>query len=229
MSTFVMMFSGIRQMLAVGIGFIAYEFTRRKKVLPFILAVLLAMNFHTSAFMLVFMYPLYYSKITKKWLFAVVPILGVVFAFNKVIFSSLSFFMAQYTKYEGGISSTGAYSMLILFIIFAVFAYLIPEESQLDKETIGLRNFLLLSLVIQMFAPLHNLAMRMNYYYILFIPVLLPKIISVPRTEYKQVTKFAEIVLCVFFTVIYLKDTYNSYVTGISLLDTIPYIPFWRG
>lgn len=36
LSTFVMMFSGIRQMIAIGIGFIAYEFTRQKKLIPFI-------------------------------------------------------------------------------------------------------------------------------------------------------------------------------------------------
>ena len=65
MSTFTMMFSGIRQMLAIGIGFLAYEFTRSKKIIPYILAVLLAMLFHTSAFMLAFMYPLYYAKITN--------------------------------------------------------------------------------------------------------------------------------------------------------------------
>ena len=54
MSTFVMMFSGIRQMLAIGIGFLAYEFTRNKKLILFIIAVLIAVTFHTSAFILVF-------------------------------------------------------------------------------------------------------------------------------------------------------------------------------
>lgn len=224
MSTFVMMFSGIRQMLAVGIGFIAYEFTRRKKLVPFILAVLLAMNFHTSAFMLAFMYPLYHSKITKKWLFVVVPILGVIFAFNKVIFSSLSFLIAQYTKYEGSISSTGAYSMLILFVIFAVFAYLIPEESLLDEETIGLRNFLLLSLIIQMFAPLHNLAMRMNYYYIIFIPLLLPKIIEYRSERWKQVAMVGRHVMVIFFFLYFFLIKANS---G-GNLNVFPYHFFWE-
>jgi hypothetical protein len=36
MPTFIMMFSGIRQMLAIGIGFLAYECTRQKKILPYI-------------------------------------------------------------------------------------------------------------------------------------------------------------------------------------------------
>ena len=53
--------------------------------------------------------------------------------------------------------------MLILFALFTVFAFIIPDELIIDKETTGLRNFLLLSLVLQMFAPLHSLAMRLNY------------------------------------------------------------------
>ena len=37
MSTFVMAFSGIRQMLAIGIGFLAYECIRKKKWILFLL------------------------------------------------------------------------------------------------------------------------------------------------------------------------------------------------
>ena len=169
MSTFAMMFSGLRQMLAIGIGFIAYEFTRRKKPVFFILAVMFAMLFHTSAFILVFMYPLYHARITRKWLLAVVPVLVAIFIFNKQIFTFLAEILERYTEYDGEIAMTGAYTMLILFIVFTVFAFLIPDEARLDSETVGLRNLLLLALALQMFAPLHTLAMRMNYYYIIFI------------------------------------------------------------
>lgn len=210
MSTFVMMFSGIRQMLAVGIGCIAYEFTRNKKLVPFIIAVGLAMAFHTSAFMLVFMYPLYHARITKKWLYAVVPILAVVFAFNKPIFMGLSVIIEKYTKYEGVVASTSAYTMLILFTIFAAFAFLIPDESRLDKETIGLRNFMLFSLVLQMFAPLHTLAMRLNYYYIIFIPLLLPKIIEYRSERWKQVAMMGRHVMVIFFLLYFFLIKINS-------------------
>ena len=115
MSTFVLMFSGIRQMLAIGIGFIAYEFTRNKKLIPFIIAVLAAMTFHISAFMLIFMYPLYHAKITKKWLIAVIPALAFVFVFNRQIFSLLAFILERFTSYDASISQTGAYMMIILF------------------------------------------------------------------------------------------------------------------
>lgn len=223
MSTFVMMFSGIRQMLAVGIGFIAYDFTRRKKPVPFALTVLLALLVHTSGFMLAFMYPLYHAKITKKWLYVVVPVLAAVFVFNRQIFTALSMILERFTKYSGSVSSTGAYTMLFLFFAFAVFAFLIPNETQLDEETIGMRNFLLLSLAIQMFAPLHTLAMRMNYYYIIFIPLLLPRIIACRSRRWNQVAILGRHVMVGFFLLYFFASASRG-----GNLNVFPYHFFWE-
>lgn len=223
MSTFVMLFSGIRQMLAVGMGFVAYDFTRQKKLVLHILTVFLALTFHASAFMLVFMYPLYHAKITKKWLYAVIPAMVFVFVLNRPIFSFLTALMARFSRLEGTASSTGAYTMLLLFAVFAVFSFLIPEESSLDEETIGLRNFLLLSLVIQMFAPLHVLAMRMNYYYIIFIPLLLPKIIECRNERWDQVALLGRRVMVVFFFLYFFFNAYRG-----EGLNVFPYHFFWE-
>lgn len=224
MSTFVMFFSGMRQMLAIGIGVIAYEFTRKKKLIPFILSVILAMTFHASAFMLAFMYPVFHSKITKRWLIAIIPILSAIFVFNKRIFSTLLVILERYTMYEASISSTGAYTMLFLFVVFTVFVFLVPDDKKLDQETIGLRNFMLLALVVQLFAPLHVLAMRMNYYYIIFIPLLIPKIIRARSATWDQVAIIARYVMIVFFVVYFFINGYASN----DNLDVFPYHFFWE-
>lgn len=223
MSTFVMMFSGIRQMLAVGIGFIAYEFTRRHKLIPFLLIVLLSMTFHTSGFILLFMYPLYHTRITKKWLYVVIPVLVVLFVFNEPVFAVLSIILERFTKFEGIVSSTGAYTMLILFVVFTAFTFLIPDESKIDAETVGQRNFLLLALSIQMFAPLHTLAMRMNYYYIIFIPLLLPKIIQYRSKRWNQVAILGRHVMVVFFLVYFFVNARRD-----GNLNVFPYHFFWE-
>lgn len=223
MSTFVMMFSGIRQMLAVGMGFLAYDFTRRHKFIPYVLTVLVSLTFHTSGIMLLVMYPLYHAKITKNWLYVVVPMLAVIFVFNRQFFSVLSLILERYTRFESIISSTGAYTMLILFAIFSAFAFLVPEESKMDEETIGLRNFLLLSLAIQMFAPLHVLAMRMNYYYIIFIPLLLPKIIQHRSHRWNQVAIWGRHIMVVFLLCYNLFNAAQG-----SSLGVFPYHFFWE-
>ena len=80
MSTFVMLFSGIRQALAMAVGMIAYYFVKNKKLIWFIAMGLLAMMLHHSGFMIFLMYPLYYLKIKKQYLFLAFPIFPLIFA-----------------------------------------------------------------------------------------------------------------------------------------------------
>lgn len=223
MSTFYMLFSGIRQMIAIGIGFVAYDFSRKNKPIFFSLMVLLAMTFHTSAFMLAAIYPLYHARITKKWLYILVPVMTVIFLFNDSIFGILSAIMERYTKYDGGISSTGAYTMLILFAVLTAFSFIIPDERSIDSEVIGLRNFLLFALVLQMFAPLHKLAMRMNYYYIIFIPLLVPKIVACRSKRWNQVAIAARHIMVVFFALYFIYSASRG-----GALHVFPYHFFWE-
>lgn len=223
MSTFVMLFSGIRQMLAIGLGFLAYGFTRKRKKIHFILICLLALTIHNSAFMLFFMYPLYHAKITRKSLLAVVPVLALCFAFNQQIFAVLGQILEEHTEYKAEIQETGAYTMLILFGVFAVFSFLIPDEEKLDEETVGLRNFLLLSFALQMFAPLHTLAMRMNYYYIIFIPLLLPQIIACRSKRWGRVAMLGRHVMAAFFLLYFFVNA-----SGGGGLNVFPYHFFWE-
>lgn len=223
MSNFVMMFSGLRQAIAISIGFLAFEFVREKKLFKFLLIVAIAMLFHISAFMLVFMYPVYHIRLTRNSLVAIIPVMGFVFLFNKQIFSILGSILSKYTDYDATISLTGAYSMLILFVLFAIFAYLIADEPKLDNDTIGLRNFLLLSIVLQMFAPLHTISMRMNYYYIAFIPLLLPRIIENRSKTWNQIAIIARYVMVVFFIAFF-------FITALEekTLNAFPYRFFWE-
>lgn len=223
MSTFVMMFSGIRQMFVIGMGFIAYNFTRQKKLIPFIVIVLTGLLLHTSAFMLAFMYPLYHARITKKELFVLVPILAICFVFNQQIFRVLAQLLEENTRFDAEVESTGAYTMLILFGIFVIFSFLVPDEAKLDEETIGLRNFLLMVFTLQMFAPLHTLAMRMGYYYMIFIPLLLPKIIECRSKRWNQVAILGRYVMVIFFLVYFFVSA-----SGGGGLDVFPYHFFWE-
>lgn len=223
MSNFVVMFSALKQSVAVSFGFLAFEFVRRKKPVFFILVVVIAVLFHSSAFMILFMYPLYHLRVTRKWLVFVIPALVLLFVFNQPVFLLLGTVLSSFTKYETSITLTGSYTMLAVIVILAVFSFLIPDEKKLDKDTIGMRNFLLLAVVLQMFAPLHTVAMRMNYYYIIFIPLVIPRIIESRSVRWNQIaviSRYAFILLfgVYFFMVVYQKND----------LMTFPYRFFWE-
>ena len=97
LSNFILLFSGLRQAITISMGFAAFEQVRQKKLFSFLLIVAISILFHTSAFMLIFMYPLYHVRITKNWLFWIVPAMGAVFVFNRQIFGVLTVLLSMYT------------------------------------------------------------------------------------------------------------------------------------
>lgn len=219
---FPMLFSGLRQSIAVSFGAIAFLLLKKRKFILFIIIVFLATTFHTSAFMLFFMLPLYYLKITKKWLIVVVPLIVVMMIFNVQIFSALAKLLPEkYDSYK--IEKTGAFAMLLLYIFFAVYAYVASDESLIGKETIGLRNFLLFSIALQIFAAVNTLAMRMNYYYIIYIPLLLPKVMKYSNKSFVEVNMLAELVMILFFLLYYFYGAYY----GADILQIYPYQFYW--
>lgn len=221
---FSMFFSGLRQSIAMGFGIIAYYFTKNKKLFPFLITVLVAYLFHQSGIILIFMYPLYKLQITRKNIPIVIIIIAVSFIFNKQIFSFLIKTIARYEDRYSTLTTTNAYGSLILLIIFAIFAFLIPDEKHISLETRGLRNFLLFSIIIQCFAPIHNLAMRMNYYYLLFIPILLPKIIDESSKRMCKIASISKYAMSAFFI---FRFFYEAYF-GADILQIFPYHFFWE-
>ncbi len=228
MSNFVMMFSGLRQTLAISAGVLAYMFVRKKKLLPFLLMAIVAMGFHHSGFVVFTFYPLYHITLKKKHLWFIIPGLLSVFIFNRFIFgwavSILTSVLGD--KYDVTLQETGAYTMIILFALLLLLAYILPDEKRMDRETIGLRNFLIVALILQCFAPVHTLAMRMNYYFIIFIPILIPKVLKYTRSP--DLAWMANIVMTGFFAIYFLFTVYTGCQTDGGTLNTFPYIPFWK-
>ena len=230
MPTFMMIFSGLRQAIAFSVGLIAYRFVREKRIIPFIIFAAIAVGFHHSAFMVFLFYPLYHFSFKKKHLWFIIPSIAAVFLFNRPIFVWLTRIASRLfgEDYSADLMQTEGYAMLLLFILLAIFAYVLPGEKKMDKETLGLRNFLLMAVLLQCFAPVHTLAMRMNYYFILFIPNLLPKIIKYRKDTFRELGYLAGWVLTVFFLGYYLLKLYQGCQSGEGSLGIYPYVPFWK-
>jgi hypothetical protein len=230
MSVFIMMFSGLRQSIAMSVGLIAYKYVREKKPLRFLLLALIAIGFHHTGFMILLYYPLYHLRLTKNQLWFTIPVIGLVFVFNRQIFTWASSVLNRIIgeKYEVEIEETGAYLMIILFVLFAIAAYFFPDEDKIDAEMNGLRNFLLMAVLLQCFAPLHALSMRLNYYYIIFVPIVVPKTFKYAKDSIKTVANIARYIIVGFFVAYYLYTTYMRCQTGQSALGTYPYVPFWE-
>jgi len=221
---FHMFFSTIRQSIAMALMVPLYYFTKQKNLIPYFLIIGVAFLFHNSALVMLPFYWIYHVRVNKNWLLVIAPMLILSYVFNERLFIfSLRFLGDRYVERYGEIVSTGAYAMLLLYMIFAVYSFMIPDTKLLDQDTIGLRNLLLFSVVLQSFAPLNNVAMRLNCYYILFHPLVIPRIANRATGRNKQIAFVSRAVICNFFFVYFI---YNGYA-GSDTLEIFPYLPFW--
>ena len=222
---FSMNFSGYRQAMAIAVVPLQFYFTKKQNILGFLLSVLLAFSFHLTAAFMLLLYPIYQIKIKKIWLLGLIPLMTVLFIFNKQIYSFTAGFLGgKFEERYGTVSDTGAYGMLILFILFAVMSFVMTDETKMDREDFGLRNLLLLTVVLQFFAPVNSIAMRLNYYYLVFIPISVPRMLSLFKVQFRKFALVAEYTMIVAFSGYFLYKAHR----GKDVLHIFPYTPFWR-
>ena len=191
----------------------------------FLVVVAVAVYFHQSALLLLAFYPVFHIRLSKNTFFVAVPLMFGVLYFNREIFTFMLRFLGErYVTRYSDMTSTGAYTVLILLFALAVFSFVIPDNQKLDGDAKGLRSILLLCVLIQCFAPIHSIAMRMNYYFLMFIPILIPKIIAAAKDTNKQLASMSVIAMNFVFTTWFF---YNAYF-GADILNVFPYIPYWR-
>jgi len=225
-ASFPMYFSGLRQAMAMAFMVPCYRFCKEKRLWKFLPMVFLAFLFHRSALILLLMYPVYHARLKKQiHILYLLPLIGVVYYFKIPIFRFLFMFMeGTYGDYSAGIHATGAYSVLLLLVVLLIYAFFVPEQQKMDEETVGLRNLMILSVLFQTFAGAHSIAMRMNYYYLPLIPLLIARVVERSKMRYESLIKVSVISMVLFFTIYYFYKAY----TGTDILQIYPYYPLWH-
>ncbi len=195
---FIMTFSGIRQSIAMSICFLAYYFIKERKVLFFIILILFASLFHTSALFCLILYPLYYMKLDRRKVFFVIALLVVVYVFRGrlfYLFSSLYYGEARET------STTGAYTMFITYLLIYLISFLGNRED--DKDYIGMRNILFVLVMVYSFASIHDYVTRIGYPLALYMSIYIPKLVNgfkvVPKWLYHGICYIGLITAFCFF------------------------------
>lgn len=225
MPCFLMIFSGLRQAISISLGILAYMLIDKKKYVWCGVLILVAILFHTSAAVLVLLYPAFFLKIKTKHLLYIAPVLLLIYIFRIPI---ITFFIAlapsKYIEFYGEVQQTGAIGMMILFLIFLIFSFVVMDESDMSNKDYFMRNILLIATILQLFVPVHGLVQRISYYFIIFVPVALLCVVRKPRPSMIQVSSFATIVMSVFFTLYFF---YTALFSTDNLLDVFPYKFFW--
>ena len=212
---FLACFSALRQVCAIGICMIAFYFVKKKKIVPFILFVLLAFSFHSTAILFLLVYPFYWIKINKTGRLATLIILGGIFIFRNQLFNLL----VQISGRRLVADYNGAFGFFLFLVIIYVLLFIFSKPT---SETDGLMNILFLLCVCQCFGNLHLYIARIGYYFMPFLALLIPNSI---KTMEKQTRCIVATCFVVFFVSYGLYAIYSS---GLSWPQAYPWIPFWN-
>lgn len=169
---FIMTFSGLRQAIAMSIVFSGYYFIKNKRKYKFIILIFLASLFHKSALFCLLLYPIYYMQINRKKIFLIFSFLFGLFLFKNKIFILVS---KVYYDESKQIIETGAYTMLIIYFLIYIYSLILDKR---EKEFRGLRNILLLLVIIYIFAPISNTITRVGFPLTLYITIFVPKLLN---------------------------------------------------
>lgn len=211
---FLMSYSGLRQAIAIGLCFYAICFIQDKKLIKFVVLVLLAGTMHSSAFIFLFAYPTYYIRMSKNARIVSVFSIPLVYILRYPLFNVLS----KLFKDDVAIVETNSLTLFLVFSLVYIFCIMYTDYS---KEQNGLMNIFLLACLCQAFGGLHNLAMRVGYYFMMALVLLLPSVIKNMNIKLDKEI-FAKIVF-ICFAAFGLYSIYKS-----TWACAYPYYFYWQ-
>ncbi len=228
LTSFPLYFSALRQVMAMAFVFPAFELACKKQIAPFLAIVLLAFLFHSSSFILLLVYPLCNIRLKKDSLWWIVGLSLLIFLLSKYVFNVfLVFLNDKYVELYGQVDNNGAYMMLALYLILLCYSFILADEKKMSKELIAMRNLAALVVFIQPIASVSHVAMRFNYYFLPFMPLLIAHVTKYPQPKYKIISFVARIAMTLFFLYYYFRTVYSGTVFDTDLLQIYPWIPYW--
>lgn len=172
--------TGLRQTIAISIILFSYSFIRERKLLQFIICVILASLFHSSALIFLISYPISLNKIDWKNILILVFAFLVLFIFPTFIRSLISLFswndtLVGYAFQETALTLSGFIIQLFIFIFCILFKDNILTDNPKD---IILFNITFVGLIFQLFSSEIAELFRVSMYFSIFNIILIPKAIK---------------------------------------------------
>lgn len=213
-SIFLMLFSGIRQSIAVGLCFLLLGLIQSRKPIPFVIGVLLASLFHKTATIFLLAYPVYHLRISRTGRLLSILLYVPVFVFkNNLVWALSSLYKENVTIVE-----TGAWLLAALYIGIYIVLLVFSCKSE---ETAGYANLFYLATIIQILGGSYGPAGRMALYFLPVLALVIPAMVE-EELNYrnKQIIFIAFASFFIFFGI-------TGMING-SYAKTNPYVFFWN-
>lgn len=219
---FLMNYSGLRQTVAIAITLFSYIFIRNKKPIIFILTVLLASTLHKSAIVFLAAYPIYYLKAMGKMRWMTVGLLPVVYLLRNPLFSVLS----RLFKDDAVPDNNSAVTLFLVFSAVYIFTAIYTDKNNIHNE--GLLNLFWVACICQAFGGVYSTAIRVGYYYMIYLMLLIPKVLINIKTKINDNGQTYAVVTWVVYVCFGLFGLYSIYISETSWAMANPYHFFWQ-
>lgn len=167
--------TGLRQTVAMGVTLLGFEFIKKKKLLPFLTTVGIASLFHLSSAIFLPAYFIAHKRITKSYVLMAAVAIPAAYVFKGPVFS----FLSRVSGYGyDPFGNEGPY-ILITMMIGVFLGAFIQRESVIERnpDNIIYYNFSLFSIVFAMLTFINPSALRVAYYYHIYLILFIPEII----------------------------------------------------
>ena len=186
--------TGLRQALAMMICLWAIDFIKDKKLIRFILLVLLAYYFHKSAILFLIMYPL--SLIKKMdWVIASYMVMAAVFL---VGFSVFQGFFNQLLGYEYDVEETGngGIFMMLVLVLFSFSLFMMYDKPKEAGNQSLIVQLSLMTVIFWLLRLISRTAERISYYYITGLYIYFSQAVNYDKDKLSSLLKWLLILAC---------------------------------
>lgn len=211
--------TGIRQTIAVGLTLWSYEYIVRRKLVPFLLIVLIASTLHKTSLIFIPFYWLAQVKIGRTVLICALVALPFLMGAARSFAFILADAAGDYSGYaESTYASAGGPNYLIMLLILAAIAYSRCKylAKRYDYKYTPYINALAVTIALAPLVWVDPSFLRLSYYYSIFFLALFPHLIEslYPAHDMKAQTLVTIVVLTVFsFIIIRTGSPYGFFWT----------------
>jgi len=199
LANFNFIMTGIRQSIAMSICMFATRYIQERKLIPFLLLILLAAQFHHSAYIFLIMYFLGTRKINA--LNILISIIATLAAF--ISYEQLLNIANELLNYNYGVEhlDNGFIFFAILLCILTLCILTKDKWIASVKETVTMNSGIICG-IIWVFRLISRTSERPSMYWLNTIPVILPEALnSIEQPQTRKIAKLSTIILSfIFFT-----------------------------
>lgn len=209
---------GMRQAIAMSICLIAFEFAKKKKILPFLLLVILASTFHRTS--IIFAVTYFVAYLPYNWGILISLAISAIFLFfnsDTIMILANDIFDTDYAQTidSGGFVATAIY---VIIIVMAMLFHRKALHKKDDKTQATIMYITLIGFatyIMRYFGA--GISERISFYFMFGQTLLLPNTINKISTEYKKAINIAAYVMCILLFLYRLRGS-----------DFVPYEFFWN-